>query len=94
VSDAIHQRVYDALVAYLDRKYGVRTDDESDTQRSADDAVYPEVIDAIKRDVCWAAVESVIGAPGFFTRLLDTYARGRWPCSWEGAYPAGRPIVL
>jgi hypothetical protein len=94
VSDAVHQRVYDGLVSYLDRKYGGGADDEGNTQRSADDAVYPEVIDAIKRDVCWAGVESIIGEPGLFTKLLEVYSKGRWPCSWEGPYPGGSPIVL
>jgi hypothetical protein len=59
-----------------------------------DEAVFPDVMDSVKRDVCWAAVEEVIALPGFFSTLLSYYRRGRWVCSWDGNYPQGRPVVV
>jgi hypothetical protein len=31
--------------------------------------------------------------PTFYRDLFDVYARGRFPCGWEGAFPAGRVLV-
>jgi hypothetical protein len=93
VSEAVDERLYKGLCDYLDRKY--RGNHESQLrQRSVDEGLYPEVMDSVKRDLCWAAIESVLGTPDLFTNLLDLYRQGRWPCSWDGEYPAGNPVVL
>jgi hypothetical protein len=52
------------------------------------------VAHCVKRDLAWAAIERVIRQPGFFSLILDWYANGRWPCDWNGQYPAGHVLVL
>lgn len=47
-----------------------------------------EIMDCVKRD------ESIINSEGFFTELLEVYKQGYWPCSWEGTYPNGNPVVI
>ncbi len=94
VSEAIHDSVYRGICSYLDRVYGNSTDEDSAFRRTCDDAVFREVMDSVKRDFCWAAVEDVIKAQGFFTELIGLYREGRWPCSWDGQYPNGQPVVI
>lgn len=53
-----------------------------------------EIMDSIKRDVCWAAVEYVSEQEGFFTTLLKIYKEGYWPCSWNGEYPDGMAVAM
>lgn len=93
VSDAIHDPLTKALCSYIDRTYR-DISDEKRHQRTYDEAVYTEVLDAVKRDVCWAGVEYVLQVSGFFSTPLDLYRRGRWPCSWDGKHPLGRPVIL
>ena len=31
--------------------------------------------------------------PQFYSRVLDLFERGHFPCGWQGNYPAGRLIV-
>ena len=91
VSQAIGEPLYNGICAYLDRAYsGTKPAEE----RTFDEGVFPDVIEAIKRDLCWAAVEHVLDAHGFFSELLDIYRRGRWACSWDGNYPEGQPVLL
>jgi hypothetical protein len=94
VAAAIGNPIYKGLSAYLDRIYGAFGDETASDQRMFDEAVFPDVMDSVKRDVCWAAVEAVIALPGFFSTLLSYYRRGRWVCSWDGNYPQGRPVVV
>jgi hypothetical protein len=90
VSETIHSDLYKGMCSYFDRIYG----ETDNLQRSVDESLYIEVMDSIKRDVCWAAIEDLIQAHAFFTGLLHSYRNGRWPCSWDGEYPQGRAVVL
>jgi hypothetical protein len=94
VSHAIHEPVYVGLCSLLDRMYAGKSDHESLVQRSADEGIYPEVMDAVKRDICWAGVEYVMQYDGFFTQTLERYRNGRWPFSWEGIFPHGQAVVI
>lgn len=94
VSDSIHEPVYNGICSTLDRVYVDTANHEMQLQRSADEAVFAEVMDSVKRDVCWAGIEFMIGSDGFFGRLLELYREGRWPCSWDGEFPAGQPVVF
>ncbi len=53
-----------------------------------------EIADMVKRDLCWAAVETALNKPGFFTELINVYRDGRFPCGWEGDYPNGKFAVM
>lgn len=53
-----------------------------------------EIVDMVKRDLCWAAVEYVLNRTGFFTALLEIYKDGYFPCGWDGVYPNGRAAVM
>lgn len=59
-----------------------------------ENALDDEIIDMIKRDLCWAAVERALGEKGFFTGLLEVYADGHFPCGWDGDFPYGRAAVM
>lgn len=48
----------------------------------------------VMRDLSWAAVETVLGRPGFFTDLLSYYRAGRWACAWEGGNRSSRVVLL
>jgi len=91
ISQTMHQSLYDRLERYFDRQ--LLTTPQFDAS-GANAGVVPEVLDQIKRDLAWAAIEHLIDQPGFFTDLLVWYAAGRWPCSWIGAYPDGQIVVL
>jgi len=94
VSETIHASIYQGLTLYLDRIYREAHDEKQRRQRTFDDAVYPEVMDSVKRDLCWAGVEYVLQVHGFFSKLLEMYRQGRWICSWDGDYPQGQPVIL
>lgn len=91
VSDAIEEPLYNGLCNYLDRVYDTI---HGAKKRTLDDGIFPEVLESVKRDVCWAAVEHALHNQGFFSNLLRFYRRGRWACSWDGNYPEGRPVLL
>ncbi len=59
-----------------------------------ENALDNEIVDMVKRDLCWAAVEKALNKPGFFTGLLDVYRDGRFPCGWDGDYPEGKFAVM
>jgi hypothetical protein len=90
-SASIHDRLNDGICRYLDRTY---SNDVSQLQRTVDESIVPEVVDQVKRDVAWAAIERALQHSGFFGLLVPIYRAGRWPCSWSGDYPEGRPILL
>jgi hypothetical protein len=85
VSAAVQERLYRGVSQYFT---GLPDDLEYTS------GLYPELMDAVKRDICWAAIEHLLGEPDFFSGLLRVYRRGRWPCAWDGDYPAGRAVVL
>lgn len=90
VAQAIHEPLYSGISSYLDRIYSKTNDDK----RTFDEGVLPDVIESVKRDVCWAGVEHALHVHGFFGRLLAVYRQGRWACSWDGSYPQGQPVIL
>jgi hypothetical protein len=90
VSERLEPALRTSLQAYFDR----RPDVTENTSCNADLGLWPEILDAIERDLAWAAVEHLLQESGFFTQLLVYYRAGRWPCGWQGTYPAGRAVVL
>jgi hypothetical protein len=68
--------------------------DRHPNSSDSDLGLWPDVLETMKRDIAWAAVEAVLGRPGFFSSILPYYRRGRWPCAWSGEYPEGRIVVL
>jgi hypothetical protein len=89
-SERIGRPVQDGLREYFAR----RPEDTPNTECGADLGLRQEIADTVVRDLAWAAVETVLNRPAFFTSLVGVYREGRWPCSWEGEYPAGRFVVL
>ncbi|HEY3966676.1 MAG TPA: hypothetical protein VGM05_19090 [Planctomycetaceae bacterium] len=79
-------RRFDPLIAYFARFFP-----DGDAGRIEDER---DVAHCVKRDLAWAAVEKQIEVQGFFGQLLVWYDKGRWPCRWEGKYPAGHLLVL
>jgi hypothetical protein len=90
-SAAIHQPLYDGVVAYFDTG---KIREPSYDEAGVDAGLTSEMMDCVKRDISWAATEAAMSRPGFFSALLRHYRGGRWPCSWDGDYPAGRAVVL
>lgn len=89
-SERIGPSVATALGDYFDRRPNIN----ESTDCGADQGLWPEVLDSIKRDVAWAAIEHVLHDYDFFTDLLTYYRAGRWPCGWSGEYPEGKVVVL
>ena len=90
VASTIDAVVPSALDAWFERRPVVN----EATEANVDLGLWPEVLDAIKRDIAWAAVEAVLSTPGFFSALMLYYRHGRWPCSWRGRFPDGRAVVM
>jgi hypothetical protein len=90
VFDAVSSAVDAPLRAAMERYFDTRSTDEL----NADRGLWPEWLEAMKRDLCWAAVEAVQGQPGFFTGLLPHYRAGRWPCAWEDGDRGKRVVLL
>ena len=78
----------------LDEYFGRREERTESMKINADLGMWPEILDVVLRDLCWAHVEYVIKAPGFFHELLHVYKKGYWPCGWIGEFPGGRVAVL
>ena len=53
-----------------------------------------EMLDMVKRDLSWACIEKTLNMQGFFSRLLEIYKDGYFPCAWIGDYPNGKAVVL
>lgn len=53
-----------------------------------------EMMDMVKRDISWACIERVLNMQGFFSKLLEIYKKGYFPCSYIGDYPNGKVVVL
>jgi len=94
ISNAIHDSLYNGICRCINKIYANNADEAGRQQRSVDESLYSEVMDSIKRDVCWAAVEYLLQVDGFFSGLLCLYRKGRWPCSWDGQFPEGQPVVF
>ncbi len=86
VSLAIGNEVYEALCD-LEDKIGEETGED---QSGLED----EILDFIKRDTAWAAIERILGQKGFFSQVYDINRTGRWACSWVGKFPAGNFIIM
>ena len=86
VSLAIGNEVYEALCD-LEDKIGEETGED---QSGLED----EILDFIKRDTAWAAIEKILRQKGFFSRVYDINRTGRWACSWVGKFPAGNFIIM
>ena len=91
VSKALEKNVYDGIGDYFERQ---RERDEDYDAAGVNSSLYPEVMDSILRDMCWAAVEHILNEHDFFTMLIEWYRKGRWPCSWDGEYPVGKIVIL
>lgn len=63
-------------------------------RKTAHRGLWSEVLETIKRDVAWAAIEVVLSRPRFFSFLMPYYTAGRWPCGWNGQYPDGQIVLL
>jgi hypothetical protein len=102
IGDAGIDRIFEAVSQYLrpvfleglTDYFSRRPIDTAAMKDGADAELYEELLEAMTRDVCWAAIEAVLGRKGFFTDLVRYYRAGRWPCAWEGEYPKGRVVVL
>ena len=90
VSAAVDKNARQGMQDYFDR----RPADSENTETNTDIGLWPELLETIKRDVSWAAIETVLEQPDLFTELMTHYRRGRWPCAWHGEYPSGRVVVL
>jgi hypothetical protein len=90
IATSFNDEIRNALQAYFDRRPNVN----KNTAANVDLGLWPELCEAIIRDVAWAAIEHLLGTSKFFTELLAYYRAGRWPCSWEGDYPDGVIVVL
>lgn len=92
--DAVFDEVSGAADAPLRAAMERYFDTHSTDKTNADRGLWPEWLDAIKRDLSWAGVEAVLGRPGFFTDLLRHYRAGRWPCAWEDGDHGKRVVLL
>lgn len=90
----VSQHIADALGKGMGDYFERRPEDSETTKCNADLSLWPEIMDSVKRDVAWAAVEVILGQPGFFNEVLDVLRKGRWPCAWDGNFPQGRFVVL
>jgi hypothetical protein len=86
VANATNARLAEAMERY----FATRSTDETNTDRG----LWPEWLDALKRDLCWAAVEAVLDRPDFFAHLLRYYRAGRWPCAWQDGDRQKRVVLL
>lgn len=90
ISDALDVPMCVGMEEYYDR----RSANLEASITNSDRGLWPEWLETVKRDLCWAAVEAVLNRSGFFTELLRYYRAGRWPCGWEHTDKSGRVVVL
>jgi hypothetical protein len=90
VSSDVAGPIWEGIGTYLDRIADSHPDPSGIYA-----AIAIDLLDAIKSDLSWAAVETIMGQPGFFSDLLRWYRRGRRLCGWMGGLPpTGVPVVL
>lgn len=66
VSQLVDAPLREGVARYFERRPA-----NSEVATTATDlGLWPEWVDSAKRDLCWAAVEAVLGRPGFFSDLL------------------------
>ncbi len=53
-----------------------------------------EMLNMVKRDMAWACIEKLFHIDGFYTAIFKVYKEGYFPCSWTGAYPSGKFVVM
>ena len=102
IGDAGIDRIFEVVSQYLkpvfleglSDYFGRRPVKTENAKDGVDAELYEEILEAMTRDVCWAAIESVLDRKGFFTDLVEYYRAGRWPCAWDGDYPEGQVVVL
>jgi hypothetical protein len=94
IFDAVSRAMDDRLGAAMESYFERRPPDSEAALTNADRGLWPEWLESVKRDLCWAAVEAVLIRLGFFTELLRYYHAGRWPCAWENPDGSGRVVVL
>jgi hypothetical protein len=67
------------------------------TRAVAETHALPKVFeDTVQWDVlhlCMEAEYADVYPPGFFASQAYWYVAGRFPCGWEGKFPAGRLVV-
>ena len=90
VSDALDIPKSVGMEEYYDRHPAKTEASIANTDRG----LWPEWLETVKRDLCWAAVEAVLNRSGFFSELLKYYRAGRWPCGWEHTDRSGRVVIL
>ncbi len=64
--------------------------------RRADADTIRQVKALFLSDLLYIVLDSSYGPPapaGIYSRLLDAYASGHYPCGWIGEYPEGRLVV-
>lgn len=93
-SDAVDDIFEVVSAAFGDELYRAWGEFRERSGLEEENALDNEIIDMVKRDLCWAAVEKALGRTGFFTGLLEIYKDGHFPCGWEGEYPNGRAAVM
>jgi hypothetical protein len=94
IFDTVSRTLGAALLAGIEQYFERRPTNTEAAEINADRGLWPEWLETAKRDLCWAAVEAVLGRPGFFTELLGYYRTGRWPCAWENSDRNGRVVLL
>lgn len=52
------------------------------------------MLNMVKRDMAWACIEKLFHIDGFYTAVFEVYKEGYFPCSWTGAYPLGKFVVM
>jgi hypothetical protein len=55
------------------------------------------ILTSIEWDVLHACMEMHFAdfvSPGIYSRMLELYYEGHFPCGWEGKAPEGRLLVL
>lgn len=90
IFEALSSAIDAPLRAAIARYFDICSTDDTGTDRG----LWPEWLDSMKRDLSWAAVETVVRRPGFFTGLLKFYRAGRWPVAWEDGDLDKRVVLL
>ena len=83
VSAALDEDLRNAWLAFKARR-GFQDENDLDDK----------IIETVKRDICWAAVENAINGSGFFTDLLHIYSGGYFPCGRDGDHFSGKYAVI
>lgn len=91
---SVSEETDESLRLAMERYFERRPLNSEVAEMNADRGLWPEWLDSIRRDLCWAAVENIMGRSGFFLGLLKYYRDGRWPCAWEDGDNSKRVVLL